>query len=74
MRSFNPHANAQSNPHSHLSFSCPMYMTHQSSVYSDRNYKKFEQVFINYGEKGNGDLLLLYGLYKKYVKVFFLGF
>lgn len=31
------------------------------AVYSDRPYKKFEQVFINYGEKGNGDLLLLYG-------------
>lgn len=31
------------------------------AVYSDRSYKKFEQVFINYGEKGNGDLLLLYG-------------
>lgn len=31
------------------------------AVYADRPYKKFEQVFINYGEKGNGDLLLLYG-------------
>lgn len=31
------------------------------AVYSDRSYKKFEQVFINYGDKGNGDLLLLYG-------------
>lgn len=31
------------------------------AVYADRSYKKFEQVFINYGEKGNGDLLLLYG-------------
>ena len=31
------------------------------AVYADRNYKKFEQVFINYGEKGNADLLLLYG-------------
>lgn len=31
------------------------------AVYADRGYKKFEQVFINYGEKGNGDLLLLYG-------------
>lgn len=31
------------------------------AVYADRAYKKFEQVFINYGEKGNGDLLLLYG-------------
>ena len=31
------------------------------AVYSDRSYKKFEQVFINYGEKGNADLLLLYG-------------
>jgi histone-lysine N-methyltransferase SETD3 len=35
--------------------------TEEVAVYSDRNYKKFEQVFINYGEKGNGDLLLLYG-------------
>mmetsp|Transcript_31083 Transcript_31083/g.68533 ORF Transcript_31083/g.68533 Transcript_31083/m.68533 type:complete len:569 (-) Transcript_31083:213-1919(-) len=31
------------------------------AVYADRPYKKFEQVFINYGEKGNADLLLLYG-------------
>jgi hypothetical protein len=31
------------------------------ALYADRSYKKFEQVFINYGEKGNGDLLLLYG-------------
>jgi len=31
------------------------------AVYADRPYKKFEQVFINYGEKGNSDLLLLYG-------------
>lgn len=31
------------------------------AVYADRSYKKFEQVFINYGEKGNADLLLLYG-------------
>ena len=31
------------------------------AVYSDRSYKRFEQVFINYGEKGNADLLLLYG-------------
>lgn len=31
------------------------------AVYSDRPYKKFEQVFISYGEKGNADLLLLYG-------------
>ena len=30
-------------------------------MYSDRSYKKFEQVFINYGEKSNADLLLLYG-------------
>ena len=35
--------------------------TEEVAVYSDRSYKKFEQVFINYGEKGNGDLLLLYG-------------
>eukprot|EP01038_Epipyxis_sp_PR26KG_P014456 gene14456-19402_t len=35
--------------------------TEEVAVYSDRNYKKFEQVFINYGEKGNADLLLLYG-------------
>jgi hypothetical protein len=25
--------------------------TEEVAVYSDRNYKKFEQVFINYGEK-----------------------
>jgi histone-lysine N-methyltransferase SETD3 len=31
------------------------------AVYSDRSYRKFEQVFINYGEKSNADLLLLYG-------------
>lgn len=31
------------------------------AVYSDRSYKKFEQVFISYGEKSNSDLLLLYG-------------
>ena len=31
------------------------------ALYSDRNYRKFEQVFINYGEKSNADLLLLYG-------------
>jgi histone-lysine N-methyltransferase SETD3 len=31
------------------------------ALYADRSYKKFEQVFINYGEKGNADLLLLYG-------------
>jgi histone-lysine N-methyltransferase SETD3 len=31
------------------------------ALYSDRSYKKFEQVFINYGEKSNADLLLLYG-------------
>jgi hypothetical protein len=35
--------------------------TEEVAVYADRNYKKFEQVFINYGEKGNADLLLLYG-------------
>jgi hypothetical protein len=35
--------------------------TEEIAVYADRPYKKFEQVFINYGEKGNGDLLLLYG-------------
>lgn len=35
--------------------------TEEVAVYSDRSYKKFEQVFINYGEKGNADLLLLYG-------------
>eukprot|EP00981_Chlorochromonas_danica_P001507 scaffold326_cov169-Ochromonas_danica.AAC.8 len=35
--------------------------TEEVAVYSDRIYKKYEQVFINYGEKGNGDLLLLYG-------------
>ena len=26
--------------------------TEEVAVYSDRSYKKFEQVFINYGEKG----------------------
>ena len=31
------------------------------ALYADRSYKKFEQVFINYGEKSNADLLLLYG-------------
>ena len=31
------------------------------AVYSDRTYKQFEQVFISYGDKGNSDLLLLYG-------------
>lgn len=31
------------------------------ALYSDRSYKQFEQVFINYGEKSNADLLLLYG-------------
>ena len=31
------------------------------AVYADRGYKKFEQVFISYGEKSNSDLLLLYG-------------
>ena len=31
------------------------------AIYSDRSYKKFEQVFISYGEKSNSDLLLLYG-------------
>jgi histone-lysine N-methyltransferase SETD3 len=35
--------------------------TEEVALYSDRSYKKFEQVFINYGEKGNADLLLLYG-------------
>jgi SET domain len=35
--------------------------TEEVAVYSDRSYKKFEQVFINYGEKSNADLLLLYG-------------
>eukprot|EP00596_Hydrurales_sp_CCMP1899_P010112 CAMPEP_0119051472 /NCGR_PEP_ID=MMETSP1177-20130426/73074_1 /TAXON_ID=2985 /ORGANISM="Ochromonas sp, Strain CCMP1899" /LENGTH=569 /DNA_ID=CAMNT_0007030679 /DNA_START=102 /DNA_END=1811 /DNA_ORIENTATION=- len=35
--------------------------TEEVAVYADRSYKKFEQVFINYGEKGNADLLLLYG-------------
>ena len=35
--------------------------TEEVAVYADRPYKKFEQVFINYGEKGNADLLLLYG-------------
>ena len=35
--------------------------TEEVAVYADRGYKKFEQVFINYGEKGNADLLLLYG-------------
>ena len=35
--------------------------TEEVAVYADRPYKKFEQVFINYGEKGNSDLLLLYG-------------
>lgn len=31
------------------------------ALYADRSYKKFEQVFISYGEKSNADLLLLYG-------------
>ena len=35
--------------------------TEEVAVYSDRPYKQFEQVFISYGEKGNADLLLLYG-------------
>mmetsp|Transcript_5355 Transcript_5355/g.5517 ORF Transcript_5355/g.5517 Transcript_5355/m.5517 type:complete len:595 (+) Transcript_5355:223-2007(+) len=35
--------------------------TEEVALYADRSYKKFEQVFINYGEKGNADLLLLYG-------------
>ncbi|GMI15864.1 hypothetical protein TrLO_g12087 [Triparma laevis f. longispina] len=30
-------------------------------LYADRGYRKMEQVYISYGEKGNGDLLLLYG-------------
>lgn len=30
-------------------------------VYADRGYKKFEQVFISYGQKSNLELLLLYG-------------
>jgi len=30
-------------------------------VYADRSYKKFEQVFISYGQKSNLELLLLYG-------------
>lgn len=30
-------------------------------VYSDRSYKRMEQVFISYGPKSNADLLLLYG-------------
>lgn len=30
-------------------------------VFSDRSYKKFQQVFISYGPKSNSDLLLLYG-------------
>ena len=34
---------------------------HEVAVYSDRSYKKFEQIFISYGEKSNSDLLLLYG-------------
>jgi hypothetical protein len=35
--------------------------TEEVALYADRPYKQYEQVFINYGEKGNGDLLLLYG-------------
>ena len=35
--------------------------TEEVAVYADRPYKQFEQVFISYGEKGNADLLLLYG-------------
>eukprot|EP01036_Dinobryon_divergens_P035263 gene35263-45663_t len=35
--------------------------TEEVALYADRSYKKFEQVFISYGEKGNADLLLLYG-------------
>jgi hypothetical protein len=35
--------------------------TEEVALYADRSYKKFEQVFINYGEKSNADLLLLYG-------------
>mmetsp|Transcript_11894 Transcript_11894/g.17743 ORF Transcript_11894/g.17743 Transcript_11894/m.17743 type:complete len:511 (+) Transcript_11894:62-1594(+) len=31
------------------------------SVYSDRSYKKMEQIYISYGPKSNSDLLLLYG-------------
>lgn len=30
-------------------------------LFSDRSYKKFEQVFISYGPRSNADLLLLYG-------------
>lgn len=35
--------------------------TENVALYTDRAYKQFEQVFINYGEKSNADLLLLYG-------------
>lgn len=35
--------------------------TEEVALYADRSYKQFEQLFINYGEKGNADLLLLYG-------------
>lgn len=35
--------------------------TEEVALYADRSYKKFEQCFINYGEKSNADLLLLYG-------------
>ena len=35
--------------------------TEEVALYADRSYKQFEQVFINYGEKSNADLLLLYG-------------
>lgn len=30
-------------------------------LYADRGYRKMEQIYISYGPKSNGDLLLLYG-------------
>ncbi|GMH88665.1 hypothetical protein TrVE_jg3280 [Triparma verrucosa] len=30
-------------------------------LYADRGYRKMEQVYISYGQKGNADLMLLYG-------------
>ena len=30
-------------------------------LYADRAYKKFEQLYISYGQKSNAELLLLYG-------------
>jgi len=35
--------------------------TEEVILYADRSYRKMEQVYISYGPKSNGDLLLLYG-------------